>query len=127
MEDDEVAVGRIHLRLVLLIGVDELHIVIVGLLVAVVEDMAHDVGGIEESHRGIKLLVHLGSGKLVAVENHVVTALAQQQRKQGGIAPGELGVDGCRREKLLEVLRRAIVRGYHVVKHIQGAVGLARL
>lgn len=90
MEDDEVAVGRIHLRLVLLIGIDELHVVIVGLLVAVVEDMTHDVGGIEESHRGIKLLVHLGSGKLVAVENHIVTALAQQQRKQGGVAQASL-------------------------------------
>ena len=109
MEDYEVALGSLNVVAVGTISVDELHVILVSARVVMIEEIRTDAGSVEESHRGVKLLVHLHASILIAVEHHVISAATEQEGEEWGVAPAAAVADSHGREKLLEVLRGAVV------------------
>ena len=122
MEDYEVALGSLYVVAVGTIGVDELHVILVSARVVMIEEIRTDSGSVEESHRGVKLLVHLHASILIAVEHHVISAATEQEGEERGVAPAAAVADSHGREKLLEVLRGAVVRRHHIVEQKEAAL-----
>lgn len=109
MKDNEVARGRLYVVTVGAISVNELHIILINARIVIIEEIRTDAGSVEESHRSVKLLVHLHASILIAIEHHVVSAATEQKGKEWSIAPASAVTHSHGREKLLEILRGAVV------------------